>query len=1842
MSWEFLDEIPTEEGAEFILDDRERWLSVNPNYGEIVEVFVAGTDHLSASALWAGFLVMETQVEASGSCLCRVKFLGVPDAELSKEFSNKFNRRTGKLHLCRTRPCSESVEESTLHVTHLRWWSQEGFHADYMTPAVRRQMKKWLDSERKEPVPSRPEKSLDKEWLLEEESAPPRRRLPTRVPLSSTFAHSRRGSRSRCPKSRTRATARSGGEERSTEDPLGCSEGKAGTRSRAYLLETSRSTEARWYWKRTQRRTIIQTGGKDGNEHGLRTGSPKWGPKGRSGASGFKRSYYETLSRPCRGSAGASHGQLLDEEEGTEEEEEKEGPCGKTGLTVSRCLQAEEEERKEDQGWRRWRPPGWERLRSGEQWQWLAGQEEEETESDDSSRWDPTFLQQQLQQRLCQRGGFYDHRPGCPTEEEVPQTTREHIGDVGESREESTLSRQPARCRSGSRGSHPGSEDNYLFLTPREDLIPYGDTGAPGDVHAQPSVGYSPRWRCSGSIGPVGRTLRSASPGTPGRRLGSSSPHGAVPLGGGQCSQSGTCVGNSPPFKALPTHARARLRLRWRLWLRARQGTPAMVWMGKRKRQGRQWRQRKRERKQRQRQEWRSERKRQEPELSGECLGCKPRESRGQASSQVAEDGQNSGTVDDSMLLETEKGSQYHQPVMHEPFISRAASLAKAVRVAPEDDIRYPASVGLHELITLSTSLDALGVCCAWYLVQSTEGGGTVHAAALICNSVFATKPERQPLPIPLGELASFVKNLKSTTFEALQSPEIVEKLAEEAWLLLCIYGVNALHSAARMPRREPWLSHHKRAVASLREHVVRFRKGARGCEICMSPDEWERELRAKRVNYSGEEMLQCHPLTLKQILPSLPPTEHGGCVPAIDWVGNMTRFFLLNPRSFVVDDVGQELPSLQGKIHIPQHELEPVVAELVKRNICGWVPLQHVLHYRGQPVLNGMFGVEKPSKLEDNSPVLRVIMNLVPSNSVLRQLSGGTASLPYIGQWLSVVLEGDQQLKIWQSDMSAAFYLFALPEPWWGNLCFNVIKPGYQLGLPSNQLFALGCKVIPMGFNSSVALMQEISENLLRRSALPLQARVSRGSQLPLWLTGVLEEGAGSDRAWYHIYLDNFCAGARVAPPDFGEQGDYFHGLAERAWKSAGVVSSEKKRKAAVDEACELGCLISGELGTMGISPDRALRLGLATLHLLGRNLMNRKMAQVVAGRWVHAFQFRRPMMAAIDVAWAYIGRSSSRKYTFSEIKREFFRALAMLPLAHSNLRAKVADFVTASDASETGGAVGISRELTTEGKDFVDASCKAAKGVIDIPVLVISLFNGIGGALRCYDILGLRPKGVIIVEILKEANRVSMRRWPHAILLEDVTKITRETVRNWCTQFSGIEEVHLWAGFPCKDLSSAKHGRKNLAGDQSSLFYEVPRIKTLLSQEFPSTCRVKFTLENVASMDRKASEEISHEMGVNPYYLDCADFVPIHRPRLCWSSEDWMDIIPGITFTKELYWTRVWTPAPWPDDSQWIAEGWQWNGAGSGLALPTAMRTVAKTVPPPHPAGLERTPNDARQRWAADDYRLPPYQYKWQFLMSQPSTGKWRRPNAAEKELLMGYGFDHTSLCMSASNIKKSKILYEDTRQSLIGDAFAVGSFLVAAAGLCRGFTVFPAFSHLVERLGLAPGFCAQVCDRAPISRTLSYGGMPADVGGPHLLNRLLLTKTNHTGSDVRISTGAIINPRAFPRQGVEASWWNWIPVFRTRWLSKEHINLLELRATFLAVKHSISHLRAFDIRLFHLADSYVTISVVAKGRTSAFKLQRILRQLNAYLLSYGIHLVMCHVESTTNPTDHASRST
>ena len=172
------------------------------------------------------------------------------------------------------------------------------------------------------------------------------------------------------------------------------------------------------------------------------------------------------------------------------------------------------------------------------------------------------------------------------------------------------------------------------------------------------------------------------------------------------------------------------------------------------------------------------------------------------------------------------------------------------------------------------------------------------------------------------------------------------------------------------------------------------------------------------------------------------------------------------------------------------------------------------------------------------------------------------------------------------------------------------------------------------------------------------------------------------------------------------------------------------------------------------------------------------------------------------------------------------------------------------------------------------------------------------------------------------------------------------------------------------------------------------------------------------------------------------------------------------------------------------------------------------------------------------------------------------------------------------------------------------------------------------------MAPGFSCDINIKIPLQRDLCYGktnkALPVSA-----LHSYLLRRVNHTGSDVRIASGVVLNPKSFPRQSAEASWWHWSKVFAYRWGKSEHINSLELRSIIHSMEWRIKHLKEHELRVFHLTDSYICMSIISKGRTSSAMLKRLLARLAALLLAFDLYLIVVHIESTSNPTDHDSRA-
>ena len=181
-------------------------------------------------------------------------------------------------------------------------------------------------------------------------------------------------------------------------------------------------------------------------------------------------------------------------------------------------------------------------------------------------------------------------------------------------------------------------------------------------------------------------------------------------------------------------------------------------------------------------------------------------------------------------------------------------------------------------------------------------------------------------------------------------------------------------------------------------------------------------------------------------------------------------------------------------------------------------------------------------------------------------------------------------------------------------------------------------------------------------------------------------------------------------------------------------MLSSEKKRKVAVSLVEELGAEINGGEKSLGASSGRLLKVIHLTLLLLSKPFIRRKELQILLGRWVFILQFRRPGMSVLNDVWCLIsGKLKQKKATVTDCRRELFLLVCLVPLLHANLAAKIAPFITASDASNTGGDCAIGKSLTKCGWDFFRAVFSSyhfsmvLEGVFGAMILGVYLFKAV-----------------------------------------------------------------------------------------------------------------------------------------------------------------------------------------------------------------------------------------------------------------------------------------------------------------------------------------------------------------------------------------------------------------------------------------------------------------------------------------------------------------------------------
>ena len=138
------------------------------------------------------------------------------------------------------------------------------------------------------------------------------------------------------------------------------------------------------------------------------------------------------------------------------------------------------------------------------------------------------------------------------------------------------------------------------------------------------------------------------------------------------------------------------------------------------------------------------------------------------------------------------------------------------------------------------------------------------------------------------------------------------------------------------------------------------------------------------------------------ELASGLPPNWRAAHVRLVDVLEGPLREQLMSPEN----PWAPAPPKEKVWVRTEQEYLE-ICRGCAEMGLFTFLRLGEVMQAHGQPVLNGLMGVQKKdSVLPNGLPILCVIMNAIPANAYQELVGGEIAMFPHFAQWNGIQLD--------------------------------------------------------------------------------------------------------------------------------------------------------------------------------------------------------------------------------------------------------------------------------------------------------------------------------------------------------------------------------------------------------------------------------------------------------------------------------------------------------------------------------------------------------------------------------------------------------------------------------------------------------------------------------------------------------------------------------------------------------------------------------------------------------------------------------------------------------------------
>ena len=277
--------------------------------------------------------------------------------------------------------------------------------------------------------------------------------------------------------------------------------------------------------------------------------------------------------------------------------------------------------------------------------------------------------------------------------------------------------------------------------------------------------------------------------------------------------------------------------------------------------------------------------------------------------------------------------------------------------------------------------------------------------------------------------------------------------------------------------------------------------------------------------------------------------------------------------------------------------------------------------------------------------------------------------------------------------DFISCFNLFRLPPCWRKYMAFGKLVDAEVFGGKKGHQVYAAMNALPMGWISSVAVIQTIVRSLVFNEAeVPESSEIAKTKPLP------------KDSDLTVIYLDSFDQLRKLeASCEEALKGKLSkrHEKFLQVCKKRGLPLNEAKRLVASTKGALQGGELDGKKGLYGLAKSKmASILGLGAALLTMKEWSEFALRHFV-GKVTFGVCFRRPLFAILDPLFDEIQDTvvkQKSKRPLEEAMDEVVLVMFLAPMMVSSLRAQIDPEVSVTDASPSGGGAAVATSFARE----------------------------------------------------------------------------------------------------------------------------------------------------------------------------------------------------------------------------------------------------------------------------------------------------------------------------------------------------------------------------------------------------------------------------------------------------------------------------------------------------------------------------------------------------------------